>query len=168
MKADVKKWVIVGALSVISISLGIIYLQYRKLMDYTIKLKGVKFKSLSQSLISFDLFLNFTNNSDLKFDIVGQEYKIYINDTFVTKLSNMIASKILPKSPNVIGINVSFNPTDVLGLLKKNMASILLNPEKVKIKLDLKLKVMMYGFKLSIPYVYESNLKEMMSSSKTE
>lgn len=168
MKPNVKKWVIVGALSVISISLGLAYLQYRKLMNYVVNFKGVKFKTLTSKLINFDLFVNFTNNSDLKFDIVGQEYKVYINDTFVTKISNMIATKILPKQTNVIGVNVSFNPTEVLDLLNKNMASILLKPESVTIKLDLKLKVVMYGFKLSIPYVYNATLKEMMANPKTD
>ena len=168
MKPNVKKWIIVGGLSVISFALGVAYLQYRKLMNYLIKLKGIKIKAISSSVFDFDLFLNFTNNSDLKFDIVGQEYKVYINDAFVTKLSNKGVINIFPKVTNTIGVNVNFNPTEVFRLLGKNMSSILLSPEKITIKLDLKLKVVLYGITLSIPYVYLSNLKEMMAKPKTE
>lgn len=166
MKPETKKWLIVGGLAIISVALAAGYLQYKKLMNYVIKFKGIKIKTLSAKVFNFDLFINFTNNSDIKFDIIEQDYKVYLNDKFVTRLSNAGTTQILPKSTSVIGINVNFNPTEVLNLLGKNIVTILSKPETVMVKIDVKLKVSLYGIKVSIPYVYTSTLKEMMAAPK--
>jgi len=166
MKPEVKKWLIVGGLGVISVALAMGYLQYRKLMNYTVKLGGAKFKTISAKVFNFDLFIKFTNNSDINFGISGQEYKVYLNDKFVTKISNESDVTVLPKATNTIPVNINFNPTDVLNLLNKNFTNILVNPETIKIKVEGKLKVKLYGFTKGIPIVFESNLKELMASKK--
>ncbi len=166
MKPQVKKWLIVGGLSVISVALAMGYLQYRKLMNYTVKLGGVKFKQITAKVFNFDLFIKFTNNSDINFVISEQEYSVYLNDKFVTKIKNKDDVTVLPKATNSIPVNINFNPTEVLNLLGKNFTNILLHPETIAIKVDGKLKVKLYGFTKGIPFVYESNLKELMASKK--
>jgi LEA14-like dessication related protein len=166
MKPEVKKWLIVGGLGVISVALAMGYLQYRKLMNYTVKLGGAKFKQVTAKVFNFDLFIKFTNNSDVNFVISGQEYKVYLNDKFVTKISNSNEVNILPKATNVIPINVDFNPTEVLNLIGSNFANILLSPETIKIKVDGKLNAKLYGFTKGIPFVFEKNLKDLMASKK--
>jgi LEA14-like dessication related protein len=166
MKPEVKKWLIVCGLGVISVALAMGYLQYRKLMNYTVKLGGVRFKQINANVFNFDLFIKFSNNSDINFVISGQEYKIYLNDKFVTKIENTNDVTILPKATNTIPVNINFNPTEVLNLLGKNFANILLNPETIKIKVDGKLKVKLYGFSKAIPFVFEKNLKDLMASKK--
>ena len=166
MKPEVKKWLIVGGLGVISVALAMGYLQYRKLMNYTVKLGGVKFKSISTKVFNFDLFIKFTNNSAINFVISEQEYNVYLNGKFVTKITNKDDVTVLPKATNSIPVNINFNPTEVLNLLGKNFTNILLHPEAIAIKVDGKLKVKLYGFTKAIPFVYESNLKELMASKK--
>jgi LEA14-like dessication related protein len=166
MKPEVKKWLIVGGLGVISVALAMGYLQYRKLMNYTVKLGGAKFKNISAKVFNFDLFIKFTNNSDINFVIADQEYKVYLNGKFVTKVTNGTDVTVLPKATNTIPVNIDFNPTDVLSLLGKNFTNILLHPETITIKVDGKLKVKLYGFTKGIPFVYEANLKELMASKK--
>jgi LEA14-like dessication related protein len=166
MKPEVKKWLIVGGLGVISVALALGYLQYRKLMNYTVKLGGVKFKQVTSKVFNFDLFIKFTNNSDINFVVSDQEYKVYLNDKFVTKISNAEPVTILPNATNVIPVNVVFDPTVVLNMLGKNLSSILLSPETINIKVDGKLKAKLYGFTKSIPFVFEKNLKDLMASKK--
>lgn len=168
MKPEIKKWLIVGGLGIISVALALGYLQYKKLMNYTIKLKKIKIKSLTAKLINFDLFINFTNNSDLKFIISDQDYKVFLNDKFVTKISNPNDIIIEPKSTSVIPINIGFNPTDVLNLLGKNLTTILISPETINLRVEIKLKVALYGIKVSIPYTYNATLKELMNPPKEE
>lgn len=168
MKPEVKKWLIVGSLGVISVALALGYLQYKKLMNYTIKLKALKIKNLSAKLINFDLFINFTNNSDLQFVISDQDYKVFLNDKFVSKISNPNDTIIAPKSTSVLPINIGFNPTDVLNLLGKNLTTILIAPETINLRVEIKLKVAIYGIKVSIPYIYTATLKEIMSKNKEE
>jgi LEA14-like dessication related protein len=167
MKPEVKKWLIVGGLGVISIALAAAYLQYKKLMNYTIKLKGFKLKTITPQLINFDLFINFSNNSDLKFVISDQEYKVYLNNQYVTKLVNSNDVVVQAKSTSVIPVNIQFNPSEVLKLLGQNALTILASPQKIIVKVDVKLKVALYGIKFSIPYVYESTLKELMTPTPT-
>lgn len=168
MTPKVKKWIIYGTLGAISVALLVGYLQYEKLMNYIIKFKGIKVKTLTAKVFNFDVFINFTNKSDIKFDIIEQDYKVYLNDKFVTKLANPGVTQILPNSTNVIGVNVNFNPSEVLSLLGKNVTSILLKPETINVKIDIKLKVSLYGIKVAIPYVYAATLKEMMAKPKDE
>lgn len=163
MKPETKKWLIVGGLSVISIALGALYLQYKKLMNYTIKVKGIKLNTITPQVINFDLFINFTNNSDIKFVISDQVYKVYINGQYVTTLVNGTDVYVGAKSTSLIPVNVKFNPTDVMRLLGQNALIILASPQKINIKVDIKLKVSLYGIKFNIPYVYESTLKEIMT-----
>lgn len=163
MKPETKKWIIVGVLGAVSIALAIGYIQYKKLMNYAIKFKGAKIKKLSATLFDFDLFINFTNNSDIKFEILEQDYKVYVNEKFVTKLVNYTQTPIAPKSTSVIPVNVQFDPQSVLKTLGKNIVGILSKPETINVMVDVKLKVKLYGFKISIPYVYKATLKEMMT-----
>ena len=166
MKPEVKKWLIVGGLGVISVALAMGYLQYRKLMNYTIKLGGAKFKQVTAKVFNFDLFIKFTNNSNINFVISEQEYKVYLNDKFVTKISNQNDVTILPQATNTIPVNIDFNPTEVFTLIGGNITNILLKPETIKVKVDGKLKAKLYGFTKSIPFVYEATLKELMASKK--
>lgn len=163
MKPEVKKWLIVGGLGVVSIALAIGYLQYKKIMNYVLKFKSVKIKKINEKIIDFDLFLFFTNKSDAKFTISEQEYKVYLNDQYVTKLVNSANTIILPKSDSVVGVNVTFQPKEVLDILKQNIFSIITTPEKFTLKVDMKFKVSIYGIKVSIPYTYISTIKELMA-----
>lgn len=162
MKPEVKKWLIVGGLGVVSIALAIGYLQYKKIMNYVLKFKSVKIKKINEKIVDFDLFLFFTNKSDAKFTISEQEYKVYLNDQYVTKLVNSANAIILPKSDSVVGVNVTFQPKEVLDILKQNIFSIITTPEKFTLKVDMKFKVSVYGIKVSIPYTYISTIKELI------
>ena len=168
-----RKHIIAGAIGLVTITGALLYLQYKKLMNYVIKLKTLKVKTLTANLISFDIFLNFTNNSNLAFDIVEQDYKVFLNGEPVVKMLNRSINRIAANKTNgvdtsvsVIGVNVAFNPTKVLQLLGKNWISILTKPETVKLKVEVKLKASSYGFKFSIPYVYEGTLKSILDSKK--
>ena len=170
MKID-KKYLIAGAIGLVTITGALLYLQYKKLMNYVIKLKTLKVKTLTANSVVFDIFLNFTNNSNLAFDIIEQDYKVYLNDELVTKMVNRSTNHIsanktngVDTSKSVIGVNVSFNPTKVLQMLGKNWVSILVHPETIRLKVDVKLKVSLYGIKFSIPYIYEGTLKSIIVS----
>ena len=162
-----KKYIVAGALAIVSIALALGYLQYKKLMNYKLGFKSVKLKTLSASKIVFDIFLNFTNKSSLKFEIIEQENKLYINDKFVSDIVSKTSNKIEPNSTSVIGVNVSFNPNDITSALGKNYAWLILNTSSIKIKIDMKMKVKLYGIKVSIPFIYEDTLKGIIDYAKT-
>ena len=142
-------------------------IQYNRLMDYVIKPKSARVTKLTLNNTIIDVFILFTNNSSLKFDIIEQEFYVYLNDKFVTKGINYAKNKISANSTSTIGLNVQFNPSSVLKLLGKSLSDIILNQDKVKIKISVKLKVIMYGIKISIPpFVVEKTLKEFREGDK--
>lgn len=168
-----KKYIIASVIGIVTITGALLYLQYKKLMNYVIKFKALKVKTLTANLVSLDIFLNLTNNSDLAFDIVEQDYKVYLNGELVTKMANRSSNHVSAKKTNgvdtslsVIGVNVAFNPSGVLKTLGKNWISILMRPDTAKIKIEIKMKVSLYGIKISIPYTYEGTLKTMMDAKK--
>lgn len=158
------KYIIGGLVGLVAIAGTFFYIQYRRLMDYTIKPKSARITKLSLNKISLDVFLDFINKSTLNFEIIEQEYDVYLNNKFVSKVVNYASNKIKAKSTSVIGVNVSFDPSKVLKIIGKNIGDILLNPESVIIKVDMRLKVSLYGIKISIPYTLEDNLKNLKSS----
>ena len=168
MNPKTKKYIIAGALGVISIAAAAAYLQYKKLMDYTIKFKTIRVNKASMNLFDFNLFLNFINKSNVEFVIESQVYNAYINNVFVTKLENQVLNKIAAKSTNVIGLNVKFNPNQVLDKIGKNAVSLLASADKTIIKIDIKLKVKLWFFRVNIPFIYEDSLKNMMTPKPVE
>lgn len=160
-----KKYIIAGLIGILTITGAALYLQYKKLMEYCISFKGVKIVYLGIDNIIFDLYLNFLNKSAIKINIVSQEYKVYLNDKLVSTVDSDKPQVIEPKAKSVISVNVKFNPRQVLTAV--NVNELLLNREKIRLKVDTKIKVALGFIKISIPYVYETTLKELTSGSGT-
>ncbi len=160
-----KKHVIIGSLFLVSSAAALAYWQYTKLMNYCIGFKSLKVKALTPALFNFDIFLNFQNKSDIKFTIQSQEYSVYLNGAFVTKIKNLQSDEVPAKSSKIMGLNVQFNPKSALSTVKLNAVDLLTHPDKVKIKIDSKLKVKLWFFTVDIPYIYEASLKELMTPS---
>ena len=162
-----KKYVIAGSLVVVSFTLAAIYLQYKKIMDYSLGFSKIKVKTLGLKLVNFDLFLTFTNKSNLSFDLVEQDYSVYFNGKFVSKMVNYSTNHIDKNSTSVIGINVQFLPKDVMNALGKDYAQLVAAPMDYKIQIQMKMKIKIFGLKLSIPYTYENTLKGLIDLAKS-
>lgn len=161
MTSNTKK--ILGVLGVGLAIYGIaLYTQYKRLMNYKLTFKGIKVKKATPQNINFDLFLNFQNFSTLKFTIISQEYSIYINDKFVSKVQNQSSNFVEAKATSVIGVNVDIDIPKVTKILEKNWAEIVLRPDTVKVRVDTNLKVRILGIKFNIPMVYDTNLKDLI------
>ena len=171
MKVDIKKIVtnkyfIAGAISIFALG-GLLYADYKKLMNYCISFNKIKVNSIDLNNINVDLFLNFKNQSKLKIDIVRTEANVYLNEVFFTKIGNTLPQIIQPETMSVIGFNVALNPSKAKDLIASNLTNILLYREKIILKVDMKLKVKFYFVELNIPYVYESSLKDMMTKDNS-
>ena len=141
----------------------VVYYQYKKIIDYIIGFRKVKINKITATDVSFDLFLNFTNKAKVGYDIESQKHDIYINNVFVTSLINNAPTHIAPASVSVLGLNIQFNPQDALKKINKTFVAVLSNPNAIMIKIDTKMKVKIGFVKVSIPYVYEDTLKNMMA-----
>ena len=167
MNPNNRKYIIAGLIGVVTILGAMAYLQYKKIMNYTLGYKGIKLRSIGKDLVSFDVFLAYTNKADVDITLIEQEYKIYLNDNYVSRASNGSSNFIKANSTSVIGVNVAFDPKIVFKAINKTYAEVLLDPSKTIIKAEIKLKVKVFGIKVNIPYTYISTLKELFTPTPT-
>lgn len=158
-----KKYIIAAAIGIVTIAGAIAYLQYKKLMNYTIKFRGVKLRTASPRLIDLDLLLLFQNNSNVAFKIESQVYDIYLNNIFVTKLQNALRTDIAANSDSPLSLNIRFDPSKALEKLNLTALTLLKDNGKIRIKIDMKLKVKVWGITVNFPYVYEDSLKNLIA-----
>jgi LEA14-like dessication related protein len=156
-----KKYLIAGAIGVVTITGALFYLQYKKIMQYVITVKGAFVNSISATLIDLTLRLNFENKSSVGFVIESQTYDVYLNDGLIAKLKNNTPITIAPKATTIIPLNVKTNPRTALSSVKLRIADILLKPDSVILKVVCKLKVKIWFFTVNIPYTYAASVKEL-------
>jgi LEA14-like dessication related protein len=158
-----KKYLIAGAIGVVTIAGALAYLQYKRLMNYVIKVSKVKVNKVSLNNIDFNLLLNFENKSDVSFAIKSQTYNVYLNNVFVAKIENQSTNFIKAKSTSLLGLNVKFDPSTTIKKLGVGTLDLLTKPDKVMLKIDIKLKVKIWMFTVNIPYIFKSSLKDLGS-----
>jgi LEA14-like dessication related protein len=156
-----KKHLIAGLIGLVTITGALAYLQYKKLMNYVIKVKGIAVKSSSPTSLIFDLMLDFENKSAIKFEIISQTYDIYFNNNFLAHLKGNTKVLVLPKGTSPLSLNVNINPTQALAKLQGDALSIISNLANAKLKMDIKLQVKLYGVTINIPYIYETSIADM-------
>lgn len=160
MKPTTKKYLIAGAIGLVTIAGAVAYLQYKKLMDFTLKFKRLVVRNIGANFLDFQMVFDFFNNSNVNFVITNQEYDIYLNNTYITKLKSNKEINVTSKSNTEIPLDVQIKPEDTL----KNLnVSLLQNPKKYLIKIDAKLKVRLWFFKVNVPFTYSDTLENMMA-----
>lgn len=156
-----KKYLIAGVIAIVTITGALAYLQYKKLMNYIIKVKSAVIKKITANLLDLDLTLDFENKSNISFEIKSQEYEVYIDNKFISKINNIKPVFIKAKSNSDIFVNIKANPTKIGSKFKLEDLNKLLDLQNIKIKVIGKLKVKLYGFTVNIPFYYETTIKEL-------
>ena len=145
----------------VTITGALAYLQYKKLMNYIIKVKTAVVKTITANLLDLDLTLDFENKSNISFEIKSQEYEVYIDNKFITKINNIKPVFIKAKSNSDIFVNIKANPTKIGSKFKLEDLGKLLDLQNVKLKIIGKMKVKLYGISVNIPFNYETTIKEL-------
>jgi LEA14-like dessication related protein len=159
-----KKYVIASVIGLVTVFGAIAYLQIKKLLEnFKWEFKKVKVRTLTPTLISFDVFLEFLNASDISFHIVNQEYKVFVNNEYITRGSNGMDNVIAKRSVSQLGVNIAFDPKVVIKQLKINAIDMLTKPESVNIKVEMNFRIKVGFIGFNVPYTYEVDLKELKS-----
>lgn len=159
------KYIVAGIIGLVTITGAAIYLQYRKMMDYVLSFKAVKLRKITKDLVSADVYLNMDYKGDVPLEIVEQEYKVYVNNYLASNIRSN-ASVMIKKGMNIIPINVSFSPSGAVKQIKSAEIALaaLANQGTIKIKIEMKFFVRFLLFNVSIPYTYETTLKELLAT----
>ncbi len=158
-----KRHIVTGGIALLTISGAYLYWQYTKLVASAIKFARIGIKKVSPTEVNFDLFLTFTNRSKVKFIISEQQYKVFLNDVFITQASRPEGTLISPLTTSPMTVNVSFNPAKIGQDVKKDLPNLLMNFNKNTIRVEVNLTIQLWLFKLSIPYTYMTTVAELMA-----
>jgi LEA14-like dessication related protein len=158
-----KKHYIAGAIGLVTFTGAMAYLQYKRMMDYVVKVRKVDPKKVSAKLISLDMVIDYTNKGNVDIQVESTTSNVYINDKYVTKIELKKPFVIKANSTFPVSINVQFNPSDVLNALKINLVDVAINPQKINIRVDLVLKAKLWFFNINIKDKYVFNLKDLLT-----
>ena len=92
-----------------------LFVQYRKLMDYTIKVKSINFHNLTFGSISGSMILEFYNPSALYATVENYNFDIYVNGKFIVATAGAEPYEVKAKSSSPI--NVNFTATNTAATL---------------------------------------------------
>jgi LEA14-like dessication related protein len=132
-----------------------------KAINYKISSQGVKVLSRDKENIKLLVKMGITNPSDLTLTLTEQEYDIYLNGIYITRLKSVVPQVIYENSTSTLELTVDINYKDILS--KMNVASgttiseklaMVANLKQQKLKLSCKLSIK-YGILPSIPIVYD-------------
>jgi LEA14-like dessication related protein len=162
---DAKKkrrlYIAAGVVSIFAV-IGVFgYIQYKKLMDYCIGVKRVQVNNIGLNNINFNIWFTFLNKSNVTFTLISQTYKVYLNDKYITTLSNKSPNVVKSEQTSEIALNVDINPKSVFKEMGMGVFDMAMNYKKIMVKLDMKMKVKVLGITVSVPYVYEDTLEAM-------
>lgn len=163
MNNKTKRYLIAGAIGLVTITGAFAYLQYTKLRDFTLKVKNIAIKTISAKVLAFDLFLYFENKSGADFTIVTQNYDVYVNDVFIAKIVNTSPNKVKAKSTSEIGVNVSLSPADIAKKIGSGAIDLLMSPENIKIRVECEMKAKLWVINGNIKTTYSDTLKNMLA-----
>lgn len=149
----------IGAVMVLAIAGFGLYKQIMKLLNYTIKMKNIVFNEVTATKLSFDAYMSFKNNSDLKIVLSSQEYEIYINKKFITTVKSNIEQTIYPNSTSDLQVKVDVNPRELLEKLGKTPIAFIASIKEQDLMIVSKFKVKYGILNIPIEYPYEDKLK---------
>ena len=139
-----------------------LFVQYKRIMDFTLSFKGAKIKSFSPtSGLEAEIYFTVTNKSVLTITLKEQVYEIYFNNNYITTLSNGLSNVLPPKGSAVVGVNLTISDWKKLGQALKGTD--ILNLGSLPILIKERIKADVAGVPVTIKYDYKTNIKEMRS-----
>ena len=135
--------------------------QYKKMLSNKVDMNSFEFTDISLNKIGINVFFNYFNNTDIKIPLVSQKYDIYLDDKYVASLKNDSTNVIMPNTTSVIGVRGEFNLNQISKNLNINPIKLFLLPKNQRIRIDMKLKVRLLFFNVTIPFSYEDSVKNL-------
>jgi hypothetical protein len=134
-----------------------IFNQIKKLKESKFKFSHFETKKLTFKEIDTNLFFSIFNNSNLKINILEQNYIIYFYNEKIGVIKKNQIVTLLPQKENNIFLNLNFNPKK---LLKNLPETILTDKNNLLIKSKIKLKTLIFSF--NIYFDFKTSLKDLI------
>ena len=135
--------------------------QYKKMLSNKVDINSFKVTDIAFNNIGIEVFFNYFNNTDIKITLVNQKYDIYLDNKFVASLINDSTNVIKPNTTSVIGVRGEFDLMKISKNLNINPIKLFLLPKNQRVRIDMKLKVKLLFFNVTIPFSYEDSVKNL-------
>ena len=162
MKIERKYW-IAGLIGAVTITGAYMYLQVKKVLDYTLKFLYARNVTIKTTGVSADFIYEYVNKANIDITIARQEYEIYINGTYYTTLKNEVPQVLKGGNPSLVSFRLNLDYKDVGEKLKTNYLSLVALPQNVKILVKMKWRVKYGIIPVPISYDWELTLKDILS-----
>ena len=150
------KYILLAAVAGVTVTTGIwLKKQYGKLMKNTYELKSFLIKKASMQSVTMAVVYAYNNTMDIDINLVGQEYKIYVDDRFVTTIKSDVPVILKANAVTDIPLDITVDPKDLYGKFKDNLFKALTQKQKLKIRMDSTFRVKLGIFTIPVPYPYE-------------
>lgn len=150
------KYIALAAVAGITVTTGLwLKKQYDKLMKNTYELKSFVVKSASMKSVTFSVVYAYVNNTDIDINLVGQEYKIYVDDRFITTIKSDVPVILKANATSDIPLDITVDPRDMFYKFKDNLLKALTQKQKLKIRMESTFRVKLGIFTIPVPYPYE-------------
>lgn len=161
-------FLIIGTITGITATVLYFRKQAKLLKDYDYKIKGVKVNTLRANFVSFILYLEFINKSDIDVEVLSQKYKIYANGERISSINVNKPITIKGNKSTIIPLNIEFDPKKIFDAAIINIVNIMSRKDRIKIRtvgfLDVKAgPVRIKNFPVDFTY----NLQELHNMNKT-
>ena len=162
-----KRGLIIGLIvAAILVVVAYLYMQYRRLLDATWTFAGTKLKSFAFDKLSAEINFDIDNRGDLEVVVSEQEYDVFLNNSFISHVSNKEDVTIAAQSVSRMPLAVEIKTQDFIKALGSNWKAILLGDKSnviIKIKGFFTLKVGLLAVK-KLPFEMSLTLKEIIQS----
>jgi LEA14-like dessication related protein len=137
--------------------------QLVKMEDYDLDFQKLIVRKFTKNQIMMDVYMKFTNRSNLAVTITDQEYDVYANGIFLTTVVNKSPNTIQANSSSSVGARIDFNPAEIIAKGILNPLELLKLPKNLKIKTVMRYKIKVLFFNVPIPeIIYEDTLYNIM------
>lgn len=163
MKIGKKGYFVLAAVAGVTVTTGVwAYGQYKKLMKNVTGYKSVSIKEANKDKIVLQVIYTYTNNMDVDVVLTKQKYDLYLDDEYITALTNDSELTLKANATTDIPLTLVLKPNDIYNKIKTNPLALLVNPGKVVMRIDMKVWVKMLFFSIPITYSYEDKLTRML------
>ncbi len=141
-----------------------LYKQVKKMENYDLWFDKLSVRKFDINQLVIDIFMKFTNKSNLNVVLAKQEYDVYANGVFLTTVTNNAPNEVKAMETSTVASRIDVNPKDIIAKGIINPAQLLQAPKNIKIKIVMKYKVKVLFFSVPIPaIIFEDTLYNMMN-----
>jgi LEA14-like dessication related protein len=136
--------------------------QIKKINDFSLDFKKIKVNKFTIEELDFNTYYDYNNKSDIDINLSSQEYDLYVNETYITTMTNYTENVLKANSVSSLGFNTKINLPELDKKIRLTYFNMIADPKAVKLKIVMRWKVRLGFIKIPVKYTWNTDLKEIL------